>query len=54
MARRTGKHPVLLKTSMYCLVPFYLKEEQGITEKSSVSYEREGRNGLIIRVGGQE
>ena len=53
MARRNGKHPVVLKTSMYVPVPFYLKEEQGITEKSLVSYEREGKNGLIIRVGEQ-
>ena len=54
MARRTGKHPVLLKTSWYAPIPFYLREEQNITEKSVVSYEREGRNGLIIRVGEQK
>jgi hypothetical protein len=53
MARKNGKHPVLLKTSMYVPIPFYLKEEQGITEKSKVEYERV-ENGLIIRVGGQQ
>jgi hypothetical protein len=51
MARRSGKHPVFLKTSMYVPVPFYLKEEQGITEKSQVKYERDGQKGLIIRIG---
>ncbi len=54
MARRSGNHPVLLKTSMYVPVPFYLKEEQGITERRHVTYERDGKNGLIIRVGDQQ
>jgi hypothetical protein len=51
MARRSGKHPVILKTSMYVPIPFYLKEEQGINEKSVVEYERIGKNGLIVRIG---
>lgn len=54
MARKGGKHPVVLKTSMYVSVPFYLKEEQGITKESVVEYERIGKNGLIIKVGGQK
>jgi hypothetical protein len=52
MARKNRKHPILLKTSMYVPIPFYLKEEQGLTEKSDVEYERV-ENGLIIRVGHQ-
>ena len=51
MARKSGKHPVLMKTSMYVPIPFYLKEEQDITEKSVVEYERIGKNGLIVRIG---
>jgi hypothetical protein len=54
MARKNGKHPVLMRTSMYVPIPFYLKEEQGITEKSKVEYERDGKNGLLIRVGGHQ
>ena len=54
MTRRTGKHPVVLKTSMYVNVPFYLREEQNITENSNVEYERVGNNQLIIRIGGKQ
>ena len=50
--RKSSKHPVLMKTSYYVNVPFFLVQEQGITEKSVVAYERVGRDGLIIKIGG--
>ncbi len=51
--RKSSKHPVLFKTSMYVNVPYFLVEEQNITEKSQVKYERYGKNGLTIRIGGK-
>lgn len=51
MARKGVKHPIVLKTSMYVNIPFFIKEEQRLTEKSEVSYERIGKKGLIIKVG---
>ena len=49
--RKASKHPVLMKTSYYVNLPFFLVEEQGINEKSVVEYERIGKNGLIVRIG---
>lgn len=54
MARKSGKHPILLKTSMYVPIPFFLKEEQGITTQSKIEYEREGKNVLIVRISGKQ
>lgn len=51
MVRKNVKHPIVLKTSMYVNIPFFIKEEQHISEKSSVRYERVGEKGLIIKVG---
>ena len=51
MARKSGKHPIMLKTSMYVPIPFFLKEEQGISTESKIKYERIGKNGLIVRIG---
>lgn len=51
MARKGAKHPIILNSSMYVNVPFFIKEEQELTEKSEVRYERVGEKGLIIKVG---
>ena len=51
MARKSGKHPVRLNTSLYVSLPFFLVEEQGINEKSVVEYVRSGKNGLIVKIG---
>lgn len=51
MARKSGKHPIRLNTSLYVSLPFFLAEEQGINEKSVVEYERIGKNGLVVRIG---
>ncbi len=51
--RKSSKHPVLFKTSMYVNLPYFLVEEQHITEESQVKYERDGKNGLTIRIGGK-
>ena len=51
MVRKNVKHPIVLKTSMYVNIPFFIKEEQELTEKSEVRYERVGEKGLIIKVG---
>ena len=52
--RKSSKHPVLMKTSWYVNIPFFLAEEQGITEKTNVRYEKDGKNGIIIRIGGRQ
>jgi len=49
--RKSSKHPVLMKTSWYVNVPFFLAEEQHITEDSQIEYERSGKSGIIIRIG---
>ena len=50
--RKSSKHPVQMKTSWYVNIPFFMAEEQGISEKSNVIYERIGNNQLVIRIGG--
>lgn len=50
MAKMNGRRPIYLRTSMYVPVPFYLVDEQHITSKSKVEYERVD-GGLIIKVG---
>jgi hypothetical protein len=50
--RKSSKHPVLMKTSYYVNLPFFLVEEQHIDQKSVVEYERVGKDGLIIKIGG--
>lgn len=52
--RKSSKHPVLMKTSWYVNIPFFLAEEQGISEKTNVRYEKDGTNGIIIRIGGRQ
>lgn len=52
--RKSSKHPVLMRTSLYVNIPFFLADELGINEGSNVTYERNGQNGLIIRVGGKQ
>ena len=52
--RKSSKHPVLMRTSMYVNIPFFIVEEQGISEKSHVEYVRDGQKGLIIRIGGDQ
>ncbi len=52
--RKSSKHPVLMRTSMYVNIPFFIVEEQGISEKSNVEYEKVGNNQLIIRIGGKQ
>ena len=49
--RKSSKHPVLMKTSLYVNLPFFMAEEQHIDQKSVVEYERVGKNGLIVRIG---
>ena len=51
--RKSSKHPVLMKTSWYINIPFFLADEQRITDKSRVEYERDGHDGIIIRIGGR-
>ena len=51
--RKSSKHPVQMKTSWYVNIPFFMAEEQGISEKSNVIYERIGNNQLVIRIGGK-
>lgn len=50
MVRKSSRHPIKMKTSLYVNVPFFLAEEQHISEKSEVEYERSG-NGIIVRIG---
>ena len=50
MVRKSSKHPIKMKTSLYVNLPFFMVEEQHITEKSEVEYERVG-NGIIVKVG---
>ncbi len=52
--RKSSKHPVQMKTSWYVNIPFFMAEEQGISEKSEVRYEKDGKEGLIIRIGGTQ
>ena len=51
MVSKNRRHPISVKTSLYVNVPFYLREEQHLSEKSDVVYQRVGEKGLIIKVG---
>ena len=50
MVRKSSKHPIKMKTSLYVNLPFFMVEEQHISETSEVAYERSG-NGIIVRIG---
>jgi antitoxin component of MazEF toxin-antitoxin module len=44
--RKSGKHPVWMKTSLYVNIPFFIVDQLQITEKSDVQYLSD--NGVLV------